>query len=122
MLLPTLLMMLTSANDSILREPHQSGCPTFGASLFLRLRWDIYHYCLYSLLHRQPNDLESAFGVRREGQAGADVGLGEIGKIGQNLLMGHSASQVIQHIVEGDPQPANTGLAATFSGFNGIRL
>ena len=60
--------------------------------------------------------LHSSFAFCREGQASANVGLGEVGKVGQNLRLTHSSGQIAQNVVDGNAQPANAWLAATLAG------
>jgi hypothetical protein len=43
----------------------------------------------------------------------------EMGKIAQNVGVGHSAGQVFQHIIDSDAQPPNAGFPAAFAGLNG---
>lgn len=51
--------------------------------------------------------VETTFTVCGESKAGLQVLGGEIGKVGENLLFGHPAGQVIQDIIDRDAQPAD---------------
>src|ERR1035437_531987 len=55
-------------------------------------------------------------GVR---EAGPDVLGCQIREILQNLLLRHSGSEVVQHVIHGHPHPTNARLAAAFPQFNG---
>jgi len=63
-------------------------------------------------------NLEFAFAVGGKGQTGADAGFAQERKVGQNLGLGHAGGQIIEHIIEGDAQAANAGLAAPLAWFN----
>ena len=54
----------------------------------------------------------SPFAVGRKSEAGANIVLVQIWKIPQDLFVRHSRGQVIQHIVNGNPQPAHAGFPA----------
>src|ERR1700674_975974 len=56
--------------------------------------------------------IKTAFPIRREGQTSADVLGGEIRKIGQNFRLGHVRRQIVENVVDGDPQARDTRLTA----------
>src|ERR1035441_5736159 len=64
----------------------------------------------------------NALAVCCEGEAGTNIFFSEIGKVAQNLLVGHSAGQIIQNVVDGDAQAANASLTATLAGIDGDDL
>ncbi len=51
-----------------------------------------------------------SFALRRVGQAGPDVVLGQLRKVAEHLVLGHATSQVSQYVAHGDPRPADTRL------------
>jgi len=52
------------------------------------------------------------------GQARADVLLGQVGIILQNLLPVHPGGDPAEHVAHGDAQPPDARLAAALAGFN----
>ena len=62
---------------------------------------------------------EFAFTIGRESQASSDVIGFEVGEIADDLLGRHAASEIVKHVVNGDPQIANTRLPATLARLNG---
>ncbi len=63
-----------------------------------------------------------AFAVSGKGQAGANVFLGEIGKLGEEFGVAHTRSQIFQDIGDSHAGPADAGFAAALAGFNGDNL
>lgn len=51
-------------------------------------------------------------------QTGANVLFREIGELAQDFRVRHSAGQVFEHIINGNSQPPDAGLAASFAGFD----
>src|SRR5580698_4619948 len=52
------------------------------------------------------------------GQACADVGFSLGGEVFEDLGFGHAPGKIIEHIVDGDAQAANAGLAAALARLN----
>jgi len=52
------------------------------------------------------------------GKAGAYISFGKIWEIAQNLFMRHSAREILEHVIHGDPQPSDARLAAALSGLD----
>src|SRR5580698_4169187 len=63
-----------------------------------------------------------ALPVRGKGQTRANILLCQVREIAQKLLVAHSGRQVIQDVVNGDPQAPYARLAAALSGFDGNDL
>jgi hypothetical protein len=63
-------------------------------------------------------NLEFTFAVGGKGQTGANAGFAQKRKVGENLRLSHPGGQIIEHILRGDAQVANAGLAAPLAGFN----
>lgn len=59
---------------------------------------------------RRGRGQRAALTLGRVGEAGANVVAFELGKIGQNLLLGHTSGQVFQHIADRDPRAPDTRL------------
>jgi len=55
---------------------------------------------------------EAAFALGGELERGSDVGLGELGEVGDDLLARHPAGEVLQHVVDRDPGADEARLAA----------
>ncbi len=53
------------------------------------------------------------------GEAGENIGGGEVGKIGQDCLGVHAGGKVGEDIIDGDAHGAGAGFAATFVRFEG---
>lgn len=65
---------------------------------------------------------QPAFPVGGEGEARAEDFLGQVGKIGRDLGGGHTRGEVVQHAVNRDAQPTDTGLAAALVRLEGDDL
>lgn len=59
---------------------------------------------------------ELPFPIGREREAGADVFAGEVGEITQNVLLCHARGQVLEHVIQRDPQSADTRLPPSLPG------
>lgn len=62
---------------------------------------------------------EFAFTISREGQARLDILPGQLGEIGEYLILCHSRSEILKDIIDSDPHPPDTWLPATLAGLNG---
>lgn len=60
-----------------------------------------------------------AFAVGGVTQTGLNILSGEIRKILEDFLLGHSRGEIVQDIVDGDSHPADARLPAAFAGFDG---
>ena len=49
---------------------------------------------------------EAPFASSGELERGADVGFGQLGEVGDDLLARHPAGEVLQHVVDGDLRQA----------------
>src|SRR5262249_55331866 len=58
---------------------------------------------------------QSPLAVRGEGQTGADILSGEIGKVGENLVSRHAAREVFEHVSDRYAQTADAGLPAALA-------
>lgn len=58
-----------------------------------------------------------AFSVGRKGEAGFNVFASQFRKVLKNLILAHSAGEIFENVLNGDPHSANTWFAASFSGF-----
>ena len=56
------------------------------------------------------------------GQAGSDIVFGKVWEVVQNFLSSHATSKIGENIVDGNPHPANAGLAPALTGFEGYDL
>lgn len=65
---------------------------------------------------------QAALAVGRERQGGADIVALEVGEVGEDLLLTHPASEVVQHVVHGNAEAADAGLAAPLPGLDGDAL
>ena len=59
-----------------------------------------------------------ALAVSRERETGADILFRQIGKIPQNILVRHATGEIFQHVIDGDAQPADARLPASFAGLH----
>src|SRR5437773_7493751 len=57
--------------------------------------------------------------VRRVRKTGADVLLGQVRIIVNNLLVCHTGSEPSEHVTDSDTDPTNARLPAAFTGFDG---
>ena len=57
-----------------------------------------------------------AFTISCKCKASENVGFVQVGKVFQDLFVGHPGSEVFQHVVHSDTQASNTGLTPTFPG------
>lgn len=57
-----------------------------------------------------------AVAIRGEGEAGADVVLREFRKVREDFGLAHAAGKVVEHVVDGDAEVSNAGLAAASGG------
>jgi hypothetical protein len=61
--------------------------------------------------------------VSSEGEAGSDVFTSQFREIGDDVLLGHSGGEIVEHIRYCNAHAANARFAAALSGFNGdIRI
>ena len=51
-------------------------------------------------------------------ETGKNVFLGQVRKIIQKFLVGHSGRKIIQHIINSNPQTTNAGFTTSFTRFN----
>lgn len=51
-------------------------------------------------------------------EAGPDILFRQVGEVGEDFLVGHSGSQIGQHIIDGDSQATDTGPATALSWFD----
>ena len=65
---------------------------------------------------------ELAFTVSGERQTRLDVLAGQLGEVGENLVLGHAGSQILQHVVNGNPHPADARLAAALARLNSDKV
>ena len=63
-----------------------------------------------------------ALAIGGEGEADANILFGEVGEIGEDVVVGHAGGEVIENIINGDSQAAYARLAAALSGFDGDDL
>src|SRR5579864_6210094 len=64
------------------------------------------------------NRFQFTFPVRGKSETRANILFRQIGKLLEQLLVRHPASQVFQHIINSYSQPTNTRLAAAFTWFH----
>jgi len=63
-------------------------------------------------------DRNPSFAIRRIGKTGPNVFLRQIGKLLQDLLMGHSCGKIIQHVVDGHAQATDARFSGALSSFD----
>jgi hypothetical protein len=61
---------------------------------------------------------EAALAIGRKSQARPDIVSREIGEIAQDLTFSHPGREIIKHVIDGDPQSTDTGLAAALVGLD----
>lgn len=61
---------------------------------------------------------ESALSIGGESEDRADVLRLEVRKVSEDLLLAHAGSEVVEHVVDRDPQTADTGFAASLPGLD----
>lgn len=57
------------------------------------------------------------FTIGGVGEASQNIVAGQVGKVCQNFLGGHTGGQVGEHIINGDPHSSDARFAATFTWF-----
>jgi hypothetical protein len=60
-----------------------------------------------------------AFTISGVAQASQDVGLGQVGKIFEDFVVGHAGGEVSQDVVDRNAHATDAGFAAAFTGFDG---
>jgi hypothetical protein len=60
-----------------------------------------------------------AFTVRRVGQAGQDVFASQVGKVGKESFCRHPRGEVIEDLMDRDPQSADASFPPAFARFEG---
>lgn len=66
-----------------------------------------------------PNCQNAPFTVRRVGQAGQDVGIGQLREIIQDLLMRHAGGKPAKHVCDCDSHVPNARATAPLARFDG---
>ena len=62
---------------------------------------------------------EAALPVRREGEGRPDVLALEVREVGQDFVLAHPAGEVVEDVVDSDPEAANARLAAALPRLDG---
>src|SRR3990167_9356134 len=97
-------------------SPSPRNLPTSIAFFFLMIRRPprstLFPYTTLFRSVSRHGVRQSPFPRRGEGQAGPNIVASEVRKVGQNLVLSHAASEVLQHVVHGDPRPPDAGLSA----------
>ncbi len=62
--------------------------------------------------------VEPALTVGGESEAGLQILGGEVGKVGEDFLLGHPTREVVEDIIDRDAKPADARLAPALVGFD----
>src|SRR5262245_48894360 len=62
---------------------------------------------------------EAALTIGGKGEDRADVVPGEVRKVGENLILGHSRRKPVEHVIDGDAKATNARLAAALARLDG---
>jgi len=65
------------------------------------------------------NGHRDALTISSVAQAGQDVGLGQVGEVFEDFVVGHAGGEVAQDVVNGDAHATDAGFAAAFTRFDG---